>query len=158
MTKMDEFVDELQRHLDEQTYAKYGKAAVERWRNPPHQGKPSGTNCQGASTGKCGDTIQIFLHIENDRVRSAGFLTDGCGSSVISGSMAAELALNKWCDDLTTITGETVRDSLDGLLKEDEHCAWLAANALHDAVGDYFKHTIHANEKDGEQRFSTEKP
>jgi hypothetical protein len=30
------------------------------------------------------------------------------------------------------------------MLKDDEHCAWLAANALHDALGDYYRRTLRA--------------
>ncbi len=148
MTDFDAFVTEMQDHLDEKTKALYGSQAFDRWRNPPHQGKPPATNCQGTSTGSCGDTIQIFLHIEDGEVRDAGFISDGCGASLISGSMAAELALNKRCEDLPNITGEAVRDTLGGLSKDDEHCAWLATSALHDAVENYYKSTIHQTEKD----------
>jgi NifU-like protein involved in Fe-S cluster formation len=59
-----------------------------RWRNKPYHGRPAKAEYMGASTGSCGNTIRIFLHSENDRVRDAGFGTDGCGSSQISGSMA----------------------------------------------------------------------
>ena len=148
MANIDDFVNEMQQRLDEESQEAYGKATFERWRNPPHQGKPVAANCQGASTGSCGDTIQLFLRIEEDEVQDAGFLTDGCGSSIISGSMAAELALHKRCDNLTEITGEHIRDRLGGLLEDDEHCAFLAANALHDAVGNYFKRTIQHPEED----------
>lgn len=142
MIDLDTFVSELQDALNEQAKDAYGGEAFDRWRNPPHQGEPPGTNGRGASTGSCGDTITIFLCIEDDTVRDAGFHTDGCGSSQISGSMTAELALGMRCEDLTSITGEVVRDRLGHLLKDDEHCAWLAVNALHDALGDYYRRTL----------------
>lgn len=144
MADLNTFVTELQDTLNAQAKGTYGPEAFDRWRNPPHRGEPAGTNGQGSSTGSCGDTITIFLRIEDDTVRDAGFCTDGCGSSQISGSMAAELALGLRCEDLPSITGETVRDRLGGLLKDDEHCAWLAANALHDALGDYYRRTLRA--------------
>ena len=143
MADLDSFLGELQNTLNEQAKAEYGEDGFERWRKPPHFGRPPATNGQGASTGDCGDTIWIFLHIEDGTVRDVGFHTDGCASSQISGSMAAELALGKQCEDLTSITGEVVRDQLDSLPENDEHCAWLAANALHDAAGDYYKRTLH---------------
>lgn len=158
MADFDTFVNGLQDSLNELAKEAYGEEAFERWRTLPHRGKPAGTNGQGASTGTCGDTITIFLRIEDDTVREAGFHTDGCGSSQISGSMAAELALNKRCDDLTAVTGEVVRDRLGGLLKDDEHCAFLAANALHDAVGDYYRHTLRRTENSEEQTFPPETP
>jgi nitrogen fixation NifU-like protein len=144
MPSFDDIVNELQDKINEETIEAYGQAGFERWRNPPHRGKPAKANYEGASTGKCGDTIRIFLHIEDDRVRDAGFATDGCGSSMISGSMAAELAVDKPCEALAAISGETVLEGLGGpdcLPVDDHHCAWLAANALHEAVGDYYKQT-----------------
>ena len=147
MADFDSFVNELQDTLNGRTKIPQEGKIVERWRTLPHRGKPPRANCQGASTGACGDTITIFLCIENDTIRDAGFHTDGCEHSQISGSMTAELALNKRCEELTSVTGEIVRDRLDGLLEDDEHCAWLAVNALHDAVGDYYKRTLNQPEK-----------
>ncbi|MFW5489041.1 MAG: iron-sulfur cluster assembly scaffold protein [Desulfovibrio sp.] len=111
------------------------------WQNPPRKGKPANGNYEGASTGECGDTIRIFLYIQDDKVLDAGYDTDGCRSSNISGSMAAELAVGKLCDELTDIDGETVLKSLGSMPTDEYHCAWLAANALHEAVGDYYKKT-----------------
>ncbi|WP_319468538.1 iron-sulfur cluster assembly scaffold protein [uncultured Pseudodesulfovibrio sp.] len=100
MPSFDDIVNELQGKINEETIEAYGQAGFERWQNQPYRGKPAKANYEGASTGSCGDTIRIFLHIEDDRVHDAGFATDGCGSSTISGSMAAELAVNKPCDEL----------------------------------------------------------
>lgn len=150
MPSFDDVVNELQTKINEETIEAYGQAGFERWRNPPHRGRPAKAAYEGASTGSCGDTIRIFLHIEDDTVRDAGFATDGCGSSLISGSMAAELAVGKACEDLAAITGETVLEGLggpEGLPADDRHCAWLAANALHEAVGDYYKRTVVRAEK-----------
>jgi nitrogen fixation NifU-like protein len=37
------------------------------------------------------------------------------------------------------ITGETILQVLGGLPKEDEHCAFLAAETLQEALEDYMK-------------------
>ncbi|WP_461209135.1 iron-sulfur cluster assembly scaffold protein [Desulfocurvus sp. DL9XJH121] len=144
MPSFDDIVNELQGKINEEAVEAFGQAGFERWRNQPHRGRPAKAQYEGASTGSCGDTIRIFLHIEDDRVLDAGFATDGCGSSQVSGSMAAELAVGKACDDLAAISGETVLEGLGGpgLPEDDQHCAWLAANALHEAVGDYYKKTV----------------
>jgi len=145
MPSFDDIVNELQGKINEETIEAYGQAGFKRWQNPPYREKPAKANYEGASTGSCGDTIRIFLYIDDDKVRNAGFATDGCGSSMISGSMAAELAMNKPCDELAAISGETVLEGLGGpdcLPADDQHCAWLAANALHEAVGDYYKQIV----------------
>lgn len=148
MTTLDEFLDELQGRLDDQARQAYGEKAFERWRNPPHQGRPAGANCEGASTGSCGDTIRIFLHVEGGKVEGAGFDTDGCAASQLCGSMTAELALGKGLEEAAAVSGEAVRDALGALPEKDEHCAFLAASALQEALGDHYKQEIRQAETD----------
>jgi nitrogen fixation NifU-like protein len=96
----------------------------------------------GRVTGKCGDTIELFLKFENDRVARATFITDGCGSSTVCGSLAAELALGKNPDELTVVTGEKILEVLERFPKEDEHCAFLAAESLQAALDDHIRRQI----------------
>lgn len=135
----DDFVNELQSQILEETQESYGKAAYDLWRELKHFGPLETANGVGAVTGTCGDTIRIFLRIEDDNVREAGFTTDGCGSSQVCGSMAADLALGRSCDTLAEISGELILEKLGGLPEEDQHCARLAANALHEALGAYYQ-------------------
>jgi NifU-like protein involved in Fe-S cluster formation len=55
----------------------------------------------GRVTGASGDSMQLFLKIEKDRVKYASFLTDECGANRVCGSLAAELALGKTTNELT---------------------------------------------------------
>ena len=87
--------------------------------------------------GKCGDSIEIFLKFENNRITQASFLTDGCGPSFVCGSYAAEMAIGKDPDELVGITGEVILEKLGGLPEENEHCAFLAAESLQEALNDY---------------------
>ncbi len=70
------------------------------------------------------------------------FVTDGCGSSTVCGSFAAELALGKTPDELTTVTGTEILAVLGRFPKEDEHCAILAAESLQAALHDYMRRQI----------------
>jgi nitrogen fixation NifU-like protein len=47
------------------------------------------------------------------------------------------MALGKNPDELTDITGEKILEKLGGLPKEDEHCAFLSAETLQEALHDY---------------------
>jgi nitrogen fixation NifU-like protein len=87
--------------------------------------------------GTCGDSVEIFLKFENGRVTKASFQTDGCGPSVVCGSYAAEMAIGKDPDELTEITGNIILEKLGGLPEENEHCAFLAAESLHQALNEY---------------------
>jgi len=135
--KLDDFVKDLQNEINEDAVKAYGQKGFERWRNPLYMksmGNPDGYGC---ITGPCGDTMKIFLKFEKGRVKEASFQTDGCGSSMICGSFAAELAIGKNPDELRNITKETILDTIGGLPEEEQHCALLAANTLHRALGSY---------------------
>lgn len=137
--EFDDFVNGLQDQILEEAQQAYGKVAYDLWRDLKHFGPLANANGVSAVTGSCGDTIRIYLRIEDDTVREAGFTTDGCGSSQVCGSMAADLALGRPCDALAEISGELILEKLGGLPEDDHHCAWLAANALHEALGAYYQ-------------------
>ena len=133
----DDFVEGLQDQIYEATRAAYGDIAFQRWRNPLYMGGMDKPDGYGRVTGSCGDTMELFLKFENERVRDASFQTDGCGSSAVCGSFAAELARRKNPDEILNITGESILKKTGGLPDEERHCAFLAAEALQEALNDY---------------------
>ena len=134
---LDDFVQGLQEQISEEIEEAYGEIAYQRWLNPLYKGSikyPDGYACL---RGKCQDTMEIFLKFENDQVKKAKFQTDGCGSSTICGSFAAEMAIGKKPDELLEISGKAILKRLGDFPKEGEHCAFLAAETLHEALNDY---------------------
>lgn len=133
----DAFLRELQQHILEETKRDFGEKVCERWQNPLYMGVMRDADGHAKARGTCGDSMEIFLKFDGNRVLNASFQTDGCGPTVVCGSYAAEMALGKTVDDLFEITGETILASLGGLPEEHEHCAFLAAASLHAAADDY---------------------
>lgn len=137
--ELDDYVRELQNHIYEETRKAYGQVAFERWLKPLYVGAMDKPDGYARVTGSCGDTMEIFLRFEDDNVTEATFRTNGCGSSTVCGSFAAELALGKGPDQVIEITGETILEILGGLPQEDQHCAFLAAETLQEALADYMR-------------------
>ena len=137
--ELDDFVNELQNQIFDETKAAYGEVAFQRWMNPLYMGAMQDADGYSRVTGTCGDTMEFFLRFKNDRVKEATFRTDGCGSSTVCGSFAAELAHGKSPDEITDITGEMILNILGGLPEEDQHCAFLASEALQVALDDYMR-------------------
>lgn len=137
--RLDDFLNELQDEIFEDTLRTYGETAYRRWRNPVHMHAIRDPDAHARITGPCGDTMEIFLRFEGGKVIDASFLTDGCGPSMICGSFAAELALGKDPEGVKAITKETILDIVGGLPEEDGHCALLAANTLRAAIDAYTK-------------------
>jgi nitrogen fixation NifU-like protein len=88
-------------------------------------------------TGKCGETIELFLKLEMDRVDKVGFLTNGCISSKICAALAAQMSLGKTPDEILEITGDSIMHALGDFPAAEEHCAFLAAETLQEAIHDY---------------------
>jgi nitrogen fixation NifU-like protein len=134
--ELDDFARALQDQIYEETREAYGQVAFERWLKPLYAGIMLNPEGYARVKGTCGDTMEIFLRFEKDRVKEATFQTDGCGSSMVCGSFAAELAHGRSPDEIVEITGEMILDILGGLPKEDRHCAFLAAETLQEALDD----------------------
>ncbi len=140
--KLDDFLNGLQNEIFDEARKAYGEIGFQRWRKPLYRGKMTDADGHGRLTGPCGDTMEIFLKFEGDKVKSATFFTDGCGASTVCGSMAAELAIGKTADELEGITGNDILAELGSFPKEDRHCASLSAETLQEALGDYLKKQI----------------
>ena len=134
---IDDFVDNLQNQIYEETRITYGDIAFQRWCKPLYMGDMDNPDGHGRIKGTCGDTMQVYLKFESDKVNAVSFKTDGCGSSTICGSFAAELALGLSPDEILNISGESVLEKAGDLPEEDRHCAFLSADALHEALSDY---------------------
>lgn len=135
----DEFADNLQNQIFEDTKKEYGQVFFDRWKNIVYMGKLKDPDGYARITGTCGDTMEIFLQFKGDKVTASSFFTDGCGSSGVCGSFAVELAQGKDPDEIMAIDGEQILEILGGLPEDDRHCAFLAVETLHKALDDYMK-------------------
>lgn len=135
--KLHDTASRLQAQIFEHIDKKYKSTAIRYWFNPPHIGEMEKPDGHARLKGKCGDTIEIFLRFEEERVKEALFTTDGCRSSHACASMAAELALGKIPDQLLEITGDAIIEELGSLPENDQHCAFLAAETLQEALNNY---------------------
>jgi nitrogen fixation NifU-like protein len=133
----DKAMDELQASIIEEARKVYSEKVIERWLNPTYMGEMESPQGYGKVTGSCGDTVQIFLTIANDKIIDARFITDGCATTIAAGGMACELAIGRSFKEAFKITKEVILEQLGGLPDESIHCALLASNTLRAALTDY---------------------
>jgi nitrogen fixation NifU-like protein len=131
------------KYMDDPIYAEllkiYSPEAIERWIDPDNFGPIENADAHASLDGRCGDNMQIFLKFHEERVIKSTYMTDGCASSNICGSFAADMAMGKSPDEIIEITGEAVIERAGGLPEADRHCAFLAAETLHAALDAYMK-------------------
>ena len=129
--------DELQKLIMADMRKVYSETTIDHIINPRNLGDMADASGFGRVTGSCGDTIEIWLKVKNGIIADATFLTDGCATSIASGSMATELAKGRSIPEALKISQQDVLKALGGLPEESAHCALLAANTLKEAVKDY---------------------
>jgi nitrogen fixation NifU-like protein len=130
----------------------YSENAVEHSMNPRNLGELGNADGFAHVIGPCGDTMNIWLKVKEGAISDLGFLTDGCGTSIASGSMVTELAKGKSIAKANRISQNDVLDALGGLPEESQHCALLAANTLKAAIRDYLAVQKEPWKKDYRQR------
>ncbi len=129
--------DELQKLVMADARKVYSDTVIDHAMNPRNLGDIPDADGFARVTGPCGDTMEVWLKVKNDNIYQASFFTDGCGTSIASGSMVTEMARGKGVTEAQKITQRYVLDALGGLPEESEHCALLATNTLKAAIKDY---------------------
>ncbi|MHC1578929.1 MAG: iron-sulfur cluster assembly scaffold protein [Dehalococcoidia bacterium] len=135
--QLDRLFKELEQSVIEDMKEVYSAKTIDHFLNPRNLGAIANPDGFGRLTGACGDTMEIRLKVRDGRVTNASFWTDGCGPSIASGSVVAELAEGKGVLEAQKITQQDILDALGGLPEESLHCALLAADALKEAIKDY---------------------
>jgi len=115
----------------------YSEAVADHVLSPRNVGYLNSSDGHARITGPCGDTMEIALNVNNDTIAEITFMTDGCATTIASGSMVTELAKGKSVVRALGIRQQDVLGALGGLPEESEHCALLAANTLREALKDY---------------------
>ncbi|RJP80028.1 MAG: iron-sulfur cluster assembly scaffold protein [Desulfobacteraceae bacterium] len=96
--------------------------------------KPDG---YGKRTGQCGDTIEFFLTVRNDRIQSVSFDADGCMNTLACANTVIQLAEGRPIEEAWEITPEDIINYLETLPSAEHHCADLAIGAFYLALTNY---------------------
>lgn len=98
------------------------------------------TGANGYATvgeAKCGDMLEWFVRIENQRLIEVSYLVYGCVGSIATASMTSVLSKGKTIEEALKLTEADVIKALDGLPEEKVHCSNMGIKALHESIRMY---------------------
>ncbi len=116
----------------------YSELVMEHFQNPRNVGIIEDADGVGkVGNPVCGDLMEMFIKVEDERIVDVKFRTFGCGAAIATSSIATEMVKGKTLEEAETLTREAVAEALGGLPPIKMHCSNLAAEAIHKAIEDY---------------------
>ena len=118
----------------------YNEKVLQTFANPKNVGmieNPDGYGLEGNEV--CGDQMEIFLKIENDKIVDAKFQTFGCVAAIATSSTATEMIKGMTLKEAFAFTNKKVIEELGDLPPQKYHCSVLAEAAIHKALLNYME-------------------
>jgi len=135
---LERFARELQEQIMEKIKIQYSQVVIDHWQNPRNFRKIENPDGCAKVKGPCGDTMEVYIKINEETISECTFQTDGCGTTIACGSIATELTEGKsFTQALASVGSSEILKKLGGLPEADVHCALLAAETLRRALADY---------------------
>jgi len=135
----------IKKENTKKTSGLYSRKVFRHFENPHNYGrmeKPDGVGKVGNLV--CGDVMWLYIKVAKNKkseeiVKDIKFETFGCVAALATSSVITDLAKGKTIEQALRITKSEIVDSLDGLPPVKLHCSVLAADALIEAIYDYYR-------------------
>lgn len=116
----------------------YAQNILDRYKKPFHKdNKFHATSHHKEANHSCGDTIQINLRIENDKVIDYSFSGNGCAISMASADMLGDLVKGMDNEGILNLTKDDIYDMLGiEISMRRSKCALLSLLALQNSISE----------------------
>jgi nitrogen fixation NifU-like protein len=115
----------------------YSQKAIDLYIEKANMGSLSDADQVSELTGPCGDTMKVYLKLEEGRIRDAKIQVLGCPGAVASAMVAMDLAKGRTVEEALEIKDRDIVRILEELPEQKVHCVRLAVKALEKALNDY---------------------
>jgi nitrogen fixation NifU-like protein len=117
---------------------RYSSKIVEYFTHPRNSGKILDADIQAEVRNPvCGDQIQLFARLAEDRITECSFLAYGCAAAIGTASILTEVVTQRTIEELAAVQEAQVIDFVGGLQPSQRHCAELARAVLLSLVDAY---------------------
>ncbi len=117
----------------------YTKEIMKHFRNPKNVGvikNPDGKGRVGNLI--CGDVMELYIKVKNNKIVDIKFQTFGCVVALAVSSMLTTMVKGKTLKQAMKITNKDILKKSGKVPPIKVHCSILAADALQEAIYDYF--------------------
>lgn len=104
---------------------------IDHFSNPRNAGEMEDANGIGdAGDPGCGDTMRLYIKVEDDLIKDVSFKICGCVAALASASVTTVLVKGKTIDEALMITNKDISDALGGLPEQSYTARKEIADAL----------------------------
>jgi len=111
---------------------------MEHFKDPHNVGELKNPDAIGhVGNARCGDIMELYLKIKDNKIIDAKFKTFGCAAAIASTSVLTDLIKGKKIDQVLDISHQEIKKVLGKMPAHKFHCTVLAENALKEAIKNY---------------------
>src|SRR4030042_1793364 len=106
----------------------YSELVMKHFSDPQNVGVIEDADGVGkAGNPMCGDVMEMFIKVKDERIDDVKFRTFGCGAAIATSSIATEMIKGKSLDEAVQLSKKAVADELGGLSAQKMRCSTPAA-------------------------------
>ncbi len=110
------------------------------YRKPKNYGKLENAHSKSESNPFCGDRIELFVKIENEKISEIKFTGEGCTISIFSAEMLSENFIGKNVNEIKSLSDEDYLKLLPiSLTPTRQKCALLSFRIMKNILRDLEK-------------------
>lgn len=115
----------------------YSDKAIQYYLDKKNMGSLPDANQISELTGHCGDTMKIFLKIDEGIIRDAKIQVLGCPGAIASAMAAIDMIKGRTLDEALKLTDRDIFRELEEIPDQKQHCIRLTNKTIEKALNDY---------------------
>lgn len=115
----------------------YSDKAIDYYIRKPHMGIIENADQVSEMTGTCGDSMKVYLKIEDGRIVDVKYQILGCPGSISAAMAAVDLVRGQTIEEALALNDGDVFKSLEDIPAKKHHCIQLAVKALQNGILEY---------------------
>jgi len=115
----------------------YSEKAIEYYLSRPNMGSLPDADQVSELTGRCGDTMKVYLKVDKGRIKDARVQVLSCPGAVASAMVAMDLIKGKTIEQAQGLRDRDVFRVLKEMPEKKLHCIRLAVKTLQKALDEY---------------------
>lgn len=118
--------------------AGYADPAINYYLEKKYMGHIENADQVSENVGSCGDTMKIYLKIDDRTIiKDVRYEITGCAGAISAAMAAVDLIKGKTIDEALKINDGDVFKILENIPEKKHHCIQLAVKTMHKGILDY---------------------